>query len=139
MAIPPPPDDPNPGGQVPGPLGTLPGTAHTGLILLEYVNVERKISGAWTTIASGVPATFEPLSTHARLELETWSHKPLLALWLMPATSLQDGDRVIRSDSSRWYIRGAPLAGPLGTHVAAIAEGATEDGLFAPRSASEPS
>jgi hypothetical protein len=132
------PSSPNSAGQVPGAVGNLPGTERLGVIFLEYVNVERKVSGVWTAMATNVPATFERLNVHKRVEMEPWSHKPLYGLWLFPNTPLQDGDRVVRSDGSHWYIRGAPLSAPLSTHIAALAEAATEDGLFATRSAVEP-
>lgn len=138
MPAPPPSTGPGPGGSTPGPQGNLPGTEYMGVIFLEYVNIERKISGVWTQIAGNVPATFEPLKVHTRVEMEPWTHKPLYCLWLFPKTAAADGDRVIRSDGSHWYIRGEPLRAPRGTHVAALAEGAAEDGLFAARSAPEP-
>ena len=139
MAVPQKPLDPNVSGSIAGLSGTRPGTESSGVIFLEYVNVERKISSVWTQLAGNVPATFEPLTLHVRYELQTWSHKPLLCLWMLPNTTIDDGDRVIRSDGSHWYIRGAPLVAPAGTHIAALAERATEDKLFAPISASEPS
>src|SRR5207302_226767 len=119
----------NPGGsgQTPGLAGSLPGTEGLGVIFLEYVNVERKISGVWTAIATNVPATFERLGLHRRVEMEPWTHKPLYGLWLFPNTPLQDADRVVRSDGSHWYVRGAPLTAPLNTHIAALTESATED------------
>jgi hypothetical protein len=122
-----------------GPAGNLPGTEYLGVIYLEYVDVERKSGGVWGQIAGNVPATFEPLKIHTRAELETWSHKPLFCLWMFPGTPLDDGDRVIRSDGSHWYIRGAPLKAPRNTHIAALAERATEDSLFATRNPNEPS
>jgi hypothetical protein len=130
---------PIPTDEEPGPHGNMPGTEHTGIIFLETINIERKIGGIWTQIAAGVPATFEPLSLHSRVEMEPWSHKPLLCLWLMPDTPIADADRAIRSDGSHWYIRGAPLMAPMKTHIAAIAERASEDNLFAARSSPEPS
>src|SRR5262249_29833156 len=96
----------------PGPHGNLGGAEQWGLIFLETIDIERKISGVWTQIAVNVPATFEPLSLHSRVEMEPWSHKPLLCLWLMPDTPLADGDRAIRGDGSHWYVRGTPLVGP---------------------------
>lgn len=121
------------------PSGNLPATEHLGIVFLEYVNIERKSGGVWNLIAANVKATFEPLRIHTRVEMETWTHKPLLCLWLLPNTSIQDGDRVIRSDNSHWYIRGAPLMSPAKTHIVAIAEYATEDKLFATRDPNEPS
>ncbi len=138
MPNPPPPGGPGPGGNTPGAQGNLPGTEHMGIIFLEYVNIERKISGTWTEVARNVPATFEPLKVHTRVKMEPWTHKPLYCVWLFPRTPAIDGDRVIRSDGSRWYIRGDPLRAPRGTHVAALAEAAAEDGLFAARSSTEP-
>src|SRR5690348_10163774 len=99
-----------------GPAGNLPGTEHLGVIFTEYVGVERNIGGTWTSVDSTVPATFEPISIHGRMELETWTHRPLFCVWLFPNTTVDDGDRVIRSDGSHWYVRGAPLIAPLGTH-----------------------
>ncbi len=128
----------SPTGRVAGAHGNLAGTDHLGVIFLEYVNVERKVDGVWAQVALNAPATFEPVSLHRRLELATWTHKPLLCLWLMPSASLQDGDRVVRRDGSRWYVRGAPLLAPGGTHIAALAEAAAEDGLFAALSPDEP-
>ena len=138
MANPRPPGAPSASGNVPGPAGNLPGTEHHGIIFLEYVHVERKIGGVWTNLASNVPATFEPIRIHGRVELETWSHKPLLCVWLLPDTPIQDADRVIRQDGSRWYIRGAPLIAADRSHIAALGERATEDGLFAARNPNEP-
>ena len=123
----------------PGPRGNLPGTEQMGVIFLEYVDIERKSGASWNQIAIGVPATFEPLKLHSRVGMEPWSHKPLLCLWVLPDTPIADGDRVIRDDGSHWYIRGAPLMAPMKTHIVALAERATEDNLFAARSASEPS
>jgi hypothetical protein len=108
-------------------------------MLTEKVNVERMSGGVWTVIARSVPATFENVMPTTRQKLETWTHKPLFMLWLSPVTSFADGDRVIRSDGTRWYMRGAPMAAPLNTHVVALIEGSAEDGLFAARNASEPS
>ena len=79
-----------------------------------------------------MPAAFEPVSIHARAELATWTHKPLLCLWLYPAVALADGDRVKRADGSDWYVRGTPFLAPHGTHYVAIAEASAADGLFAP-------
>ena len=128
----------------PGPSGTgaggrLPGTGHLGVIFVEYVNVERKSGRVWSEVARRVPAAFDEVRIGTRAELETWTHKPLYTLWLSPVTTFVDGDRVIRSDGTRWYMRGRPVKAPLGTHVAALVEGSAEDGLFATRSASEPS
>lgn len=120
------------------PDGNLPGTERSGLIFLEYVNIERKSGGVWSQVAANLPATFESVKVHTRFELSTWSHKPLLCLWLMPDAPIQDADRVIRSDGSHWYVRGAPLLAPGRTHIAALTERGTEDGLFAAYSASEP-
>ena len=129
----------SPSDRKPGPRGNLPGTEVAGIIFLEYVDVERKSGGVWSQIAGRVPATFEPVPVHSRQTLETWSHKPLLCLWIMPDTPLADADRVIRDDGSHWYIRGAPLLAPMKTHIVALAERASEDALFATRSAQEPS
>jgi hypothetical protein len=118
-------------GLAPGPFGNLPGTEHLGILFTEYVDIERSVGGTWTRIAAGVPAAFEPVRLHTRVDLEPWTHKPLLGLWLMPDTPLEDGDRVVREDGSRWYVRGAPLAAPARTHIAALVEAETEDGLFA--------
>jgi hypothetical protein len=106
------------------------GTAHLGILFLETVQVERRVSGSWTRIASDVPATFEPVSVHTRAELAAFTHKPLLCLWLYPATSLQDGDRVVRADGSAWYLRGMPFMAPRGTHYAVLVEGELADTLF---------
>ena len=132
MPIPPPPSGS-------GPAGNLPGTAHLGAIFVEFVNVERKSGGVWSEVARSVPATFEEVRAPGRVKLETWTHKPLLVLWLAPVTAFMDGDRVIRSDGSRWYMRGTPLAAPLNTHVAVLVEGSAEDKLFAARDPNEPS
>ncbi len=105
-------------------------SAHGGLILLERVRIERRQGQAWTSIAEDVPATFEPLRLRTRVALEPWTHRPLLGLWLLPSAPLQDGDRVVRADGSRWRVRGTPLRGPLGTHIAAITEGESDDALF---------
>ncbi|MGC8668555.1 MAG: hypothetical protein ACP5VE_10630 [Chthonomonadales bacterium] len=110
----------------------VPGTAHLGILFLEAVQIQRRISGAWTPIASGVPATFEPVSIHTRAELAAFTHKPLLCLWLYPAATLQDGDRVVRADGSGWYVRGTPFLAPRGTHYAVLVEGELADTLFAP-------
>lgn len=118
--------------------GNLPGTLHSGLIFLEYANVERKSGGVWSAIATDVPSTFERVESAGRARLETWTHKPLFSVWLA-AVSIADGDRLIRSDGTRWYVRGAPLTSPDRTHVVALVEASAEDGLFAARSASEPS
>ena len=131
------PTPPGPGSLGPG--GNLPGTAHLGVMFVEYVNVERKISGSWTEVARSVPATFEEVRFGLRAEIETWTHKPLYSLWISPATTFADGDRVIRSDGTRWYIRGAPLVAPLRTHVVALVEGSAEDKLFAARDPNETS
>jgi hypothetical protein len=122
----------------PSPAGNLPGTAHTGLILLEYAGHERKSGEDWVAVNSDLPVTFQAVQTEGRLRLETWTHKPLFSVWLPPSVSILDGDRLIRSDGSRWYVRGAPLVSPSRTHVVALVEAAAEDGLFAARSASEP-
>ena len=132
--MPTPPPSLGPGGT--GPSGTLPGTEHTGVIFQEYVNVERKEGGSWTQIAANVPATFESLKTAARVDLEPWTHKPIYCLWLYPNAPLDDGDRLIRSDSSRWYVRGEP--NPSRTHTLALVEASAEDGLFAARNPNEP-
>jgi hypothetical protein len=116
----------------------LPGTEHLGIILLESVRIERKVNGVWSRIAERVPATFEPVPIPHRVKLETWTHKPLLCLWLLPQTPIQDGDRVIRDDGSRWYVRGAPLTAPARTHIVALTERATEDRLFEPLNPNEP-
>ncbi len=118
--------------------GNLPGTINSGLIFLEYVNIERKIASVWTAVVSNLPATFEPISTDRRLKLETWTHKPIFCVWLPPDAPIQDGDRIIRCDGSHWYLRGAAIASPDRTHIALVAEAATEDNLFAARTASEP-
>lgn len=122
-----------------GASGGVPGTQRSGLILYETVSIERKSGGVWSSVATGVPATFEVVRIHTRYEMQTWTHKPLLCVWLLPDTSVQDGDRVIRSDGSHWYVRGAPLTAPAGTHIVALTERGTEDGLFAAYSAAEPS
>lgn len=107
------------------------GTAHLGILFLETVQVERRISGTWTRLASDVPATFEAVSLHTRAELAAFTHKPLLCLWLYPAAVLLDGDRVIRSDGSGWYVKGTPFLAPRGTHYAVLVEGELADTLFA--------
>lgn len=119
--------------------GNLPGTDHTGLIYLEYANIERKSGAVWSVIASNVPATFEKVETEGRLRLETWSHKPLFSVWLPPSAAIVDGDRIVRCDGTRWYVRGSALVSPERTHIVALVEASAEDGLFAARSASEPS
>jgi hypothetical protein len=119
--------------------GNLPNTAHTGLIFLEYANLERKSGGVWSAIGTNLPVTFDRVETAGRVRLETWTHKPLFSVWLSGVTSIQDGDRLIRADGSHWYVRGAPMVAPGGTHIVALVEAAAEDGLFAARSASEPS
>lgn len=131
------PTPPSPSGAGPG--GSLPGTGHLGAIFVEYVNVERKISGTWTEIARSLPATFEEVRFNQRAKIEVWTHKALYTLWLSPMTTFLDGDRVIRSDGTRWYIRGTPLTAPLRTHVVALVEASAEDGLFAARNPNEPS
>src|SRR2546421_1400942 len=131
MPTPPPPSGSGPGGSVPG-------TGYLGVIFVEYVNVERKISGVWNEVARSVPATFEEVRLGKRVDLETWTHKPLYTLWLSPVTTFVDGDRVIRSDGSRWYMRGTPLTAPLRTHVVVLVEGSAEDKLFATRDPNEP-
>ena len=131
------PTPPGPGS--PGPGGSVSGTGHLGAIFVEYVNVERKISGSWTEVARSVPATFEEVRFGLRAKIETWTHKPLYTLWLSPTTTFVDGDRVIRSDGTRWYMRGAPLMVPLRTHVVALIDGSAEDSLFAARNPAEPS
>ena len=131
------PTPPGPGN--PGPGGSVPGTGYLGAIFTEYVNVERKSGGVWSEVARSVPATFEEVRFGARANLEVWTHKPLYTLWLSPMTTCADGDRVIRSDGSRWYIRGTPLSAPLKTHVVALVEGSAEDSLFAARNPNEPS
>jgi hypothetical protein len=118
--------------------GALAGTRHTGLLLTEAVRVERKGGGVWSEVAASVPATLEPVSLRLRSEMETWTHKPLVTVWLLPATDLEDGDRLVRADGERWYVRGAPARAATGTHMAALAERATEDGLFAAYDAAEP-
>ena len=123
----------------PSPSGNLPGTSHTGLIYLEYANVERKSGGVWSVVAPNVTATFNKVETEGRLRLETWTHKPLFSVWLPPSAGIQDGDRIIRSDGTRWYVRGSAMLSPDRTHVVALVEASAEDGLFAARSASEPS
>jgi hypothetical protein len=123
----------------PAVAGNLPDTAHTGMIFLEYANLERKSGGVWTAIGANLPVTFERVETASRARLETWTHKPLFSVWLSGVTSVQDGDRLIRADGSHWYVRGAPMVSPGGTHIVALVEAAAEDGLFAARSASEPS
>ena len=123
----------------PGPGGNIAGTSHLAVMFMEYVNVERKISGVWNEIARSVPATFEEVRFSSRAKIEVWTHKPLYTLWLSPVTTYVDGDRIIRSDGSRWYVRGAPLAAPLRTHVIALIEGSAEDALFAARNPNEPS
>lgn len=120
------------------PVRRLPGTEHLGIILLESVQIERRAGGVWSRIAERVPATFEPVPIPRRVELETWTHKPLLCLWLLPETPIQDGDRVIRDDGSRWYVRGAPLTAPGRTHIVALTERASEDRLFEPLNPNEP-
>ena len=125
--------------QQPGLRGNLPGTEGLGIIFLETVDIERKVAGVWTSVAADVPATFEPLNLPVREGLATWTHKPLFCIWLLPDTAIADADRVVRSDGSRWYVRGAPLAAPMRTHLAALAERGTEDGLFAPIDPLEPS
>lgn len=109
-----------------------------GLVMTELVDIERCTGGVWGAVVSGVPATCEALGMRARLELETWTHKPLMRVWLLPDTDLLDGDRIVRADGSRWYVRGAPLAGPGRTHLAALTEAAAEDGLFSARVSTEP-
>ena len=126
-------------GHVPAAAGNLPATVHSGLIFLEYVNIERKSGGVWNSVASNSPATFETVSIDRRIKLETWTHKPLLCVWLPPEMAVLDGDRIIRSDASHWYVRGAAITSPDRTHIAAFVEAAAEDSLFAARSASEPS
>ena len=123
----------------PAVAGNLPHTAHTGMIFLEYANLERKSGGVWSAIGVNLPVTFEPVETACRVRLEPWTHKPLFSVWLSGVTSVQDGDRLIRADGTHWYIRGAPMVSPGGTHIVAMVEAAAEDGLFAARSASEPS
>lgn len=122
----------------PAAAGNLPDTAHTGLIFLEYANLERNSGGIWSAIGTDLPVTFERVETAGRSRLETWTHKPLFTVWLSGVTSVQDGDRLIRADGSHWYVRGAPMVSPGGTHIVALVEAAAEDGLFAARSASEP-
>lgn len=139
MAIPMKPTDPNADGKVAGSAGNMPGTERCGVVFLEYVNVERKSGGVWSQVFANLPATFEPISLFTRAQLQAWTHKPLLCLWLMPDAAVQDGDRIVRSDGSHWYIRGMPLLAPGRTHIAALAEYATEDKLFATLSPSEPS
>ena len=131
------PGTPNSSGQTPGRSGNIPGTERSGIVFYEYVNIERKIAGTWTVMSSNIPATFEPVSLHRRSELQNWTHKPLLGVWLMPTASAQDGDRFVRSDGSHWYVRGAPISGPGATHLAALTERASEDGLFAALSSAE--
>lgn len=119
--------------------GNLPDTAHTGMIFLEYANLERKSGGVWSAIGPNLPVTFERVETASRARLETWTHKPLFSVWMSGVTTVQDGDRLIRADGTRWYVRGAPMVSPGGTHIVALVEAAAEDGLFAARSAAEPS
>lgn len=132
------PGTPNSSGQTPDRSGNLPETERSGLVFYEYVNIERKISGTWTAQASNIPATFEPMNLHGRTDMQAWSHKPLFGVWLLPNAPVKDGDRFVRYDGSHWYVRGAPLLGPGGTHLAALAERATEDGLFATLNPAEP-
>ena len=115
------PSPPGPGS--PGPGGNVTETGYLGVIFMEYVNIERKSGGTWSQIAQNVPATFEEVKLKSRVHMETWTHKPLYTLWLSPVTTFADGDRVIRSDSSHWYMRGSPIAAPLKTHVVALVEG----------------
>jgi hypothetical protein len=119
-----------------------PGRAHGvvigGLLMTEAVGIERSADGVWTEVATEVPATFEELDLDERVALATWTHKPLLRIWLLPDVDVREGDRIVRSDGSRWYVRGAPLAGPGRAHLAALTEAAAEDGLFAARIAAEP-
>src|SRR5436305_324122 len=122
MPTPPPPGGSGGTSDARGPARNLPGTERSGLIFYEYVNIERKSGGVWNQIAEDQPAAFEPVDVHTRIELSAWSHKPLLCLWLMPDTPIQDADRVIRYDGSHWYVRGMPLLAPGGTHIAALTE-----------------
>jgi hypothetical protein len=124
---------------LPALAGNLPSTLNSGLIFLEYANIERKIGGVWTAVGTDVPSTFERVESVGRARLETWTHKPLFSVWLPPGASIADGDRLIRSDGTRWYVRGAPMSSPGNTHIVALVEASAEDGLFAARSAAEPS
>jgi hypothetical protein len=115
---------------VPNRAGRLPGTERLALILTEYVNVERLSGEEWTLVHQSLPSTFEPVRLAQRIELESWTQKPLFNVWLLPNVDLRDGDRLVRSDGSTWTVRGMPVEAINGSHIAALTEGATDDGLF---------
>ncbi len=118
-------------GRVPGPSGAIPGTEVLGVFLNELADLERKISGTWTVVTTNAPLTFEPLKLHRRVEMAAYTHKPLQCVWALPDLDVRDGDRIHRGDDSHWYVRGAPLAAPMGTHQVLIVEATAIDGLFA--------
>jgi hypothetical protein len=136
--LPLPPDAPDVQGRLTGLHGNLPGTGVAGCVFLEYVHVERKTMEGWVRVCMNVPAAFEPARLEERALLEPWTHKPLLAFWISSDADIADGDCLIRYDGSRWYVRSAPQLASGGGCIAALAERATEDGVFAPIFHGEP-
>lgn len=125
-------------GRLAGAAGNVPGTESIGIIYQERVNVECKKDGEWSAIQRNVPALFEPVNLSGRISLEAWTHKPLMTVWLPPCIDVQDGYRLIRSDATRWYIRGTPVMAGSGACMVALAERAAEDGVFAQYQSGEP-